>query len=494
MNSSQKRIELCMEPIAEFPSPIAGEVEVRETHISCVILAGEYAYKLKKEIKTPFLDYSRLELRKKACEEEVRLGKCYADDLYINVLPVVLRTGKRCIGGPGTIVDYAVQMRRFPEDALLSRQLEAGRVTDLDMVEIATSVSRFHQQTHIMSGPFDHWLGTTRRLAEDNLNALAEASHPELSNDVEALRTWTHAEWDHRLDGFQSRCDAGWVRECHGDLHCNNIVKWLGHWAPFDGIEFNTDLSWIDVVNDASFLMMDLKARGYPELASLWISAYLEATGDYEGLKVLRWYLVYRALVRAKVAAMRERQLEANPQAMHDAAQDVNHYVAMARDFIRPHQPLELWITHGFSGSGKSTQAIAWAKSASAIRIRSDVERLRIFGSGHYDSHATRATYERLATLTESVLDSGYSVIVDAAFLKRDQRKRFRDLAESRGIPFRILDCRADIATLRQRITERLQQGIDPSEADASVLEMQIQSHEPLDVLEEQYVVQLGSK
>jgi uncharacterized protein len=283
------------------------------------------------------------------------------------------------------------------------------------------------------------------------------------------------------------------VRECHGDLHCNNIVKWAQHWVPFDGIEFNADLSWIDVVNDAAFLMMDLQARGHPELASLWINAYLEATGDYEGLKVLRWYLVYRALVRAKVAAMREHQLVANPQAMQDAAHDVNHYVAMARAFMLRHEPLELWITHGLSGSGKSTQALRLVKSTGAIRIRSDVERTRAFGLGHYDSHATQATYDRLATLAGSVLDSGYSVIIDATFLKRDQRNRFRDLAQSRGIVFRILDCQADIATLRQRIADRLQQGIDPSEADASVLELQIQSHEPLDALEKKHVVHQGT-
>jgi hypothetical protein len=477
-----------MEPIARFPHPVAGDVAVRETHISCVILAGDYAYKLKKPVKTPFLDYSSLELRKNACEEELRLGKRYANDLYLNVVPIVLESEQRVVDGDGPIVDYAVQMRRFADDSLFSRQLEAGSIADPDIVEIATCVSQFHQQAQVLQGPFIRWLNTTRQLADDNLDALSDALHPELRNDIESLRRWAHTEWDRRLDALRSRCESGFVRECHGDLHCNNIVQWRGHWVPFDGIEFNPDLSWIDVINDAAFLMMDLQARGHSDLATLWINAYFEATGDYEGLKLLRWYLVYRALVRAKVAAMREHQVEDDPNTMKSASNEVSHYVALARDFTRSHAPLELRITHGFSGSGKSTRAMEWAKSIGAIRIRSDVERLRIFGSGHYDSHATLATYERLATLAEFVLDSGYSVVIDAAFLKRDQRTRFRELAASRGVDFRILDCQADVATLRQRIAERRHQGIDPSEADASVLEMQIQSHEALDIEEEQCV------
>jgi aminoglycoside phosphotransferase family enzyme/predicted kinase len=413
--------------------------------------------------------------------------------LYLSVVPIVVESGQRVVDGDGPIVDYAVQMRRFTDESLFSRQLEAGNIAFPDIVEIASCVSQFHQHARVLQGPFDRWLDTTQQLADDNLDALADASHPELRNDIEALRLWTHAEWDRRLDTLRSRCESGFVRECHGDLHCNNLVQWRGHWVPFDGIEFNPDLSWIDVINDAAFLMMDLQARGHSDLATLWINAYLEGTGDYEGLKILRWYLAYRALVRAKVAAMREHQVEDAPQAMQSVSKDVDHYVALACGFTCSPAPLELRITHGFSGSGKSTRAMEWADSIGAIRIRSDIERLRIFGSGHYDSHATRATYERLATLAECILDSGYSVVIDAAFLKRDQRTRFRELAASRGIDFRILDCQADLATLRQRIAERRHQGIDPSEADASVLEIQIQSHEPLDVDEAQYVVRQGS-
>lgn len=480
----------------DYPHPVAGMIEVHETHISRVYLAGPFAYKLKKPVKTSFLDYSSISLRKKACEEEVRLGRRYADDLYLGVVPIV-QTGDRLVvhssqtlDGDSLIVDYAVQMHRFEDDAILSQRLDHRQVTDTDILDLATTTARFHQHAAAIQGSFESFSKTALHFAIDNLDAISEHPHPSIDRKIEWLRCWTRDTWEQLAATNLERFLAGRVRECHGDLHCGNIVQWSGRWILFDGIEFNPDLSRIDVIDDAAFLMMDLYARGRPDLAHLWINAYLEATGDYDGLHVLRWYLVYRSMVRAKVAAMREHQQESDPQAMRASLRELERYTQLATEFATSQQATELWITHGLSGSGKSTQSLRWIKSHRGIRIRSDVERMRLFGPGQYDTSANQATYERLEQLAQTILDTGYPVIVDATFLQKAQRTRLLRLAQNQGIPFHILDCHADHETLRLRIADRLALGKDPSEADLSVLEKQIQSHEPLDPDERTLAIQ----
>jgi aminoglycoside phosphotransferase family enzyme/predicted kinase len=473
----------------DYPHPVDGSIELHETHISRVYLAGSLAYKLKKEIKTAFLDYSTLSLRQKACEEELRLGNRYAKDLYIRVVPITRDEDRLVVDGHGPIVDYAVQMHRFANDAILSQRLEKKLVTSDDIVEITRTTSKFHREAEIVHGDFDSFQEKTLEFAIDNFDVIQSQPHPDIEREMDLLRDWTRQEWARLLEKSHDRYRAGKVRECHGDLHCGNIVHWAGRWVLFDGIEFNTDLTRIDVIYDAAFLMMDLQARGRRDLANVWINAYIEATGDHDALKVLRWYLVYLAMVRAKVAALREYQLDGDRQAKRVSRAEVARYTRLAHEFATASQSTELWITHGLSGSGKSTESLRVIQSLGAMRVRSDIERNRMFGSGHYDATATQATYQRLLELAEIILDAGYKAIVDATFLKHDQRALFHKLAQRKGIPFRILDCRADLTTLRTRIEKRLAQGQDPSEANPGVLEKQLQAYEPLDDSELSYAV-----
>jgi aminoglycoside phosphotransferase family enzyme/predicted kinase len=465
----------------DYPHPVDGKIEAHETHISRVYLAGKFAYKLKKETKTAFLDYSTLDLRLKACEEELRLGRRYAKDLYIRVVPITRDEERMVVDGLGPIIDYAVQMHRFETDAILAERLAQNLVVDEDIVEIARTTSKFHREAEIVHGDFDSFQEKTLDFAIDNFDVIQSQPHPEIKMEIDFLRDWIRQEWGRLLEKSHDRYRAGKVRECHGDLHCGNVVHWAGRWVLFDGIEFNTDLTRIDVIYDVAFLMMDLQARGRRDLAYVWINAYIEETGDHDALSVLRWYLVYLALVRAKVAAMREHQLDGDPQGKQSSRAEVVRYTQLAHEFATASQSTELWITHGLSGSGKSTESLRVIKSLGSIRVRSDVERDRMFGSGHYDANATQATYQRLHELAEIIIDAGYNAIVDATFLKQEQRALFHRLAQRKGIPFRILDCRADLATLRIRIEERLAQGQDPSEANPAVLEKQLQAYEPLD-------------
>jgi predicted kinase len=281
---------------------------------------------------------------------------------------------------------------------------------------------------------------------------------------------------------------AGAVRECHGDLHLANLVLLDGELTAFDCIEFDPALRWIDVMNDVAFLTMDLKAHGRSDLAHRFLDDWLQQSGDHAGLAVLRACEVYRALVRARVGLLRAAAVGARSAAGQPDYLACAEQLAAANAGVGP----RLLITHGLSGSGKSTVAAELVALAGAIRIRSDVERKRLFGLAPrqrsaglgldiYSPEATRRTFERLAACARTALQAGYPVIVDAAFLRRAERLVFRALAAELRVPFSILHCRASEAQLRARVAARHAVQADASEADLAVLERQLASHEALD-------------
>ena len=308
---------------------------------------------------------------------------------------------------------------------------------------------------------------------------------------LEQLRTWSDAEFHRNEETFQYRKNNHFIRECHGDLHLGNIVLLKGNITLFDCLEFNENLRWIDVISEIAFLIMDLDSRTHSTLAWRFLNAYLQATGDYAGLRVLRYYLVYRALVRAKVACIRLTQSHADPAQQHAAHQQYKNYANLAECYTQ-HDNARLIITHGLSGSGKTTYTQSLLESLGGIRLRSDVERKRLahlpphtrpsagVDTGLYTSAARQHTYDYLADLAYAIIQSGYPVIVDATFLKHEQRALFHRLADNLRVPFVILDFTAPEAVLRTRITQRMHEGHDASEADLAVLQHQLANHEPL--------------
>jgi predicted kinase len=281
------------------------------------------------------------------------------------------------------------------------------------------------------------------------------------------------------------------VRECHGDLHLGNIAVIEGCPTPFDCIEFNAALRWIDVMSEVAFLLMDLADHGRADLASRFLNAYLEVTGDYGGLEVLRYYQVYRALVRAKVNALRARQAQVSRAEKRRLARLVRDYLDLAAGYTTP-RPLALMITHGVSGSGKTSATQSLIECAGVVRIRSDVERKRLhglaplarsgsgMGRGIYTPEANVATYAHLERLARQILASGMPVVVDAAFLKRAEREAFRALAIDMGVPFVILGFTAPAELLAARVAARAASGRDASEAGVSVIARQLATREPL--------------
>jgi aminoglycoside phosphotransferase family enzyme/predicted kinase len=483
-----------------------GRVRVLETHISWVLLTGDIAYKIKKAVDLGFLDFSSLAQRRRCCEEELRLNRRYAPAIYLDVAAIRGSLEAPRIDGEGPILEYAVKMREFPQDALAQALLARGGFGAREIDALAYIVAAFHSAAAVAGT--DTAFGTPDAIGAavlENFDRLlpAVAARPVLDM-LRGLRRWTVDAHAALVPAFAERRRRGCIRECHGDLHLANIVVIEARPTPFDCIEFNAGLRWIDVMSDVAFLMMDLDDHGRADLAWRFLDRYFEETGDYEGLRVLDYYRVYRALVRAKVRMLRAAGTQTGAARTEDDA-GFGAYLALAARLTAPRRPA-LLITHGFSGCGKSTVAQMLVERMGAVRVRSDVERKRLHGlaalqasgsapgAGIYTPAATAATYDRLAAVAQTAIESGHHVVVDAAFLSRGGRERFRALAARLGASFLIASIEAPESVLRARVAARARQSNDASEAGTAVLERQLAGHEPLAPAEMPYAVALDGR
>ena len=465
--------------------------QLLETHISWVLLAGDYAWKIKKPVDFGFLDFSSLNKRRFYCEEELRLNSRLAPDMYLEVVAVAGTPDAPRLDGDGEPLDFAVKMRRFDQSGLLS-----NRLTRLDpglMDELAGLVADFHQQIQVCGEDCAYGSpGSVLTPMLDNFSTIRDLGQPpEINDQLARIEAWTRSRAEALNPVLQARKVNGFIRECHGDMHLGNITLIDERPVIFDGIEFNPGLRWIDTMNEVAFLLMDLREKQLPQLAWHFLNRYLQQTGDYSGLALSAFYQAYRAMVRAKVAA-----LGGNRQS------GFGSYLQQAEACTGSSAP-RLIITHGLSGSGKSHTASRAADQLGAIHLRSDIERKRLAGlaalsrtdsgldSGIYARDKTAQTYQQLLRLAQQVLQDGYSVIVDATFLLGEQRRVFRGLADQLSIPFAILDMQTPESLLRQRIRQRRQQARDPSEADEKVLELQLQNRQPLTSEELVYAIQV---
>ena len=459
-----------------------------QTHISTIILSGELVYKLKKPVNFGFLDYSTLDKRHKNCLEEVRLNEGFAPKLYLGVVPITGSIENPRIDGKGRVLDYAVKMRRFAQSDQLDNIVEQDGLEIESMDYIAKVIARFHEESVPVDAASDY--GEPKRVISpmlENFDLLQRvAAEHTLDTELSSIIAWTHKQFEKLKPQLQRRKKEGFVRECHGDMHLHNMALHEGKLILFDAIEFNTYLNHIDVISDLAFLLMDLEYRGLICHSRRLLNHYLELTGDYEAVALLDFYKTYRAMVRAKVAALRVAQ-EMEPDGHRAVMDEVIGYIDLALSYTEEKEVF-LAITHGFSGSGKSTSALMMVEQYGVLRIRSDVERIRMFErrgedvleEGIYTSDATKATYKRLLELAISVYEGGYPVIVDATFLMRWQRRLFWELSSEVEVPFLIFDLQCDTKIMRNRIEERSGTGIDISEADLDVLEKQMQTAEPL--------------
>ncbi len=481
-----------LEPAA-WPHPV-GRLEMIETHTAWVFLTGELAYKIKKPVNFGFLDFSTLEKREHCCREELRLNRRLAPDLYLEVVPVTGTPAAPRLGADGAPIDYAVKMRQFDTRAGFDELARRGEITAAQIDRAAEVLAGFHDRAAVAdaAGEYGSAAATAYPVLE-NFEQIAPKLPQQAADLVplfEGLERWSRAACEALDAEFSARLEGGFVRECHGDLHLRNIVLWRGDVVPFDCLEFNPSLRWIDVMSELGFLLMDLDDHGLAPLARRLLNSYLEYTGDYCGLHVLRFYRVYRAMVRAKVESLRLAQLDDDDAGMRA---ELRKYLQLADSYTAEPRP-RLLIAHGLSGSGKTFVSQQLLEAAELVRLRSDVERKRLFGfaplqpsgsqrdGGIYSLAANTRTYQHLLQQAAALLAAGWPVLVDAAFLKREEREAFHALAQRLAVPFAIMHCEAEMAVQRRRVAAR--RG-DASEADLAVLDLQREREEPLDAQEQ---------
>ena len=501
-------IQALLDP-ARYPHAVE-RVSLVETHGAWVLLAGDFAYKINKPVRFPFMDFSTLPLRQRACETEVRINRRFQVDgkpathLYLGVLPIVGTPTSPSWGYPAEPgvaqpFEFAVQMRRFDESQRLDHLCARGALTADHMVSLARRMASFQARAAV-AGANDPWGHPTAimRWPRDNFATLRSLlTDPADAALVQSLSDWTEQSALAIEPLLARRRQKERVREGHGDLHLANMVLIEGEVLPFDAIEFNEELRWTDVACDMAFAWMDLLSHNQPGLANALLSAWIDASGDVSAPTAWGFFASYRAGVRAKIAAIRMKQLGgagASPEANASLA-EARRYLSLAQRIAHPPSPTQLVITHGLSGSGKTWASSQWMQtetSGHAIRLRSDVERKRLHGlsalapsgsglnAGIYTRQAHEETYASLLARTRILLNDGWSVIVDAAFLRQGERQAFASLAKSVGSEFRILACEAPEPLLRERIDQRRITGTDASEATATVLAQQLASIEPL--------------
>ncbi len=455
--------------------------EYIETHISSVIVGEDIVYKLKKPLDLGFLDFSTLEKRHFYCDEELRLNRRLSPQLYLDVLPVYGSVDAPTLNASGDPIEYLLRMQPFAQSAQLDRLLQQGQLTREMIISFADYIARFHQSASVLEKQLEFgnpevvWMPVAENFRQ--IRTLVKSSS--ILDQLNQLQDWTEAAYQRLQAVLLQRKRDGFIRECHGDLHLRNLAWVDNQPLAFDCIEFDPALYWIDVISDLSFLWMDLHFNHCEDLAWALLNQYLARTGDYASMSLLSFYAVYRAMVRAKIAAISFSQT-----AQQSALQEVSEHLDLAHLFTRSHKPV-IYLMHGPSASGKSTLSQQLSAPLQAVILRSDIERKRLFGlsaeqsaaeppgQGIYSVEATRQTYQHLLQLTMDVTEAGYSVIVDATFTEQQQRNLFTQFAAAQGYLCRVLDLKVSESVLRQRIQQRKN---DVSDADLDVLEKQLQN------------------
>jgi aminoglycoside phosphotransferase family enzyme/predicted kinase len=450
-----------------------------DTHAAAVFLAGARAYKIKRAVKFPFLDYSSADKRKAACEAELEVNRPFAPSVYRRVVPITRETGGRfALGGDGTPVEWAVEMRRFDENATLDRLAERGRIDRALADALARVVGKAHADAPVVDAA--PWLDALVRFLDQNDVAFRDMPDLFAADDAAALAANSRAALDRLRPLLLGRGQRGLVRRGHGDLHLGNIALIDGAPVPFDAIEFDPLIAAGDVLYDLAFLLMDLTERGLMAAANVVLNRYLAETrraDDLDALAALPLFLSLRAAIRAKVTAARLADAEAAERTK--IARAATTYFRFACQFVAPPAPM-LIAVGGLSGTGKSLLARELAPDVlpcpGAVLLRSDVERKAMFGVGEterlppdaYTDEVTSRIYAILADKARHVIVAGHSALVDAVFARPQERAAIAAVAN--GVRFRGLFLAADLATRVQRVGGRRN---DASDADGNVARQQ---------------------
>jgi aminoglycoside phosphotransferase family enzyme/predicted kinase len=464
-------------------------VEVRETHISWVFLAGEFAYKLKKPLVLDFLDYGTPQRRRAMCEAEVRLNRRLAPDIYLGVRGIAIDDGGVELTAPDDprAVDFVVEMRRYNERHSLAVRLECGEVTRGQVRAVARVLARFHADARRVIDPGAPVLAVERRFERNLHELLASVEQRAEIGHVQALERFAHAFIAGHARMFQMRADGGWVREGHGDLRAEHVLVDTDV-QIVDGVEFDRAMREIDVADDLAFLVFDLAARGGEPFGRMLVDAYREAGGDPGDDSLIAFYAAYRALVRAKVGLVRAAQLPAGSAEHGHASAVARELIGLAERFAwRARLPLVI-VVCGVPASGKSHLSGALAELSGLPHLSSDVTRKRLAGLGarerapadRYGPEWNARTYGELARRAGQEVAGRGGAIVDATFRHAADRRSF-SAGLGTAVPLVFIECHAPAAILAERAARREHDPGRVSDADVAVVLREQEAWEPLD-------------
>ena len=479
-------VQRLLEPAA-YPHPTDG-IRLVETHISWVFLTGPFAYKVKKPVDFGFLDFTTLERRRGFCEAEVQISGRFAPEIYLGAVPITGAADEPRVEGAGTPIEWAVKLVQFDEAERLDNLFAAGRLAAGDCERLGAEIARVEESLAVADASSGWGTAAQVRSAVATICARLRDARPDTADRIMELERWVTRGLDAAEPVIAARLVSGRVRECHGDLHLANIVLHGGRMMAFDAIEFSPELRWIDVASDVAFLAMDLRSRGRPDLAAHVVSSWMETASDHAAAAVLPIYEVYRAVVRAGVAALRgDRDMPVG-----SSRTETDRYLDLAERMTRRERP-RLFATCGVSGSGKTTLAASLIGGCNAVRLRSDVERKRLAGmqpterpadAAHeealYGAAASRRVYERLAAVARGLLEAGMSVVIDAACNRRWQREILAATARDCGVAVVWLDFDMPAEAVLDRVATRAAAGTDASDASIDVVRAQLAEREPI--------------
>ena len=489
-------IQAMLKP-AFYDHPVSQPIQLIQTHISYVLLTGDYAYKIKKQIAFGFLDFTTLALRQTFCEEELRLNKRLSPDLYIAVVAIGGQDNQYTLH-QSPAIEYAVKMRQFPQSFLFSQLFKTGQLKSRDFINLAKHIAHFHS-TLSSSNAIQRYgdIQTVQSIHENNY----QLSEPfigitQTSEQYIDTKAFTLTFFREHRDWIISRRER--VKECHGDLHLNNICRYHGNIQIFDCIEFNQEFRNIDPIYDAAFMVMDLEFQGRADFAYQFLNTYVEETGDYLGVRMMPLYLLMRAYIRGNVNSLALNDSAISSQQREDLKQQAIAYYKLAWSYtqrLRGH----VYIMSGLSGSGKSTVAKQIVSLQPAIHIRSDAIRKHIAGipltergaeQELYTPEMTQKTYTQLLETGLALAQEGWTVILDAKYDRQILRENAIAKLTQSGIGLTILHCTADINLIRERLRHRTG---DISDATVDLIDAQIETAEGFGVLEQPFLQRVNT-
>ncbi|PIP38537.1 MAG: hypothetical protein COX19_12165 [Desulfobacterales bacterium CG23_combo_of_CG06-09_8_20_14_all_51_8] len=476
-----------------YPHPVTA-VEVRETHISKVFLAGDFVYKIKKSLNLGFLDFTTLEKRKYFCHQEVVLNRRLAPDVYLDVVSICLENGAYHLGGPGAVVEYAVKMRRLPDTCAMAHRLETVGIRQAEILALADVLAKFYarpEDQHQVEG-VGTWEVVSNNCAENFIQTARFAGKLFDERLFKIVRSATLAFLQRRRPLFDKRAGAGKVRDCHGDLRADHIYFTGDGVQIIDCIEFNQRFRYEDVASDLAFLAMDLDARGHSEIAQDLLTEYVRRSGDADLFVLIDFYKSYRAMVRFKISCIRVQEPDVGKPEKIRLESDISHYLNLAYGYAVGFTRPALWVVCGMPASGKSTIATELGRAFGISVLQSDAIRKQHFASlsgglsplafesGIYSRGATALTYGRMFLLAQAEIEKGNSVVLDATFSARRFRDEALRLATDMDANIFFVECVAPDDVMKMRLAHRETR---PSLSDARLTHFDAfrKGFEPLD-------------